>query len=62
MSVASDGNEGNDISFQPSISADGRFVTYQSFASTLVPGDTNDVSDIFLFDRQIQHYRARLRR
>jgi hypothetical protein len=37
-------------------------VTYQSFASTLVPGDTNDVSDIFLFDRQIQHYRARLRR
>jgi Tol biopolymer transport system component len=52
VSVASDGTEGNDFSFEPSISADGRFVTYYSQASNLVPGDTNGVSDVFVFDRQ----------
>jgi Tol biopolymer transport system component len=52
VSVASDGTEGNSFSFSPEISADGRFVTYYSSASNLVPGDTNDTSDIFLFDRQ----------
>ena len=36
----------------PAISADGRFVAYNSNASNLVPGDTNAVVDIFLFDRQ----------
>jgi hypothetical protein len=50
VSVASDGTEGDSLSQTPAISADGRFVTYESFASTLVPEDTNDVSDIF--DRQ----------
>ena len=52
VSVASDGTEANGASFNPSISADGRFVTYFSDASNLVPGDTNDASDIFVFDRQ----------
>ncbi|MCX6928753.1 MAG: hypothetical protein NT154_36905, partial [Verrucomicrobia bacterium] len=33
------------------ISADGRFVAYRSFASDVVPGDTNGVPDVFLFDR-----------
>lgn len=51
VSVASDGTEANDHSAQPSISADGRFVTYASGASSLVPGDTGGY-DIFVFDRE----------
>jgi Tol biopolymer transport system component len=37
----------------PTISADGRWIAYRSFATDLVPGqiDTNGVSDIFLYDR-----------
>jgi Tol biopolymer transport system component len=42
VSVASDGTQGNDISFMPSISADGRYVAFVSFADNLVSGDTND--------------------
>jgi Tol biopolymer transport system component len=36
----------------PSISPDGRFVAFGSQASDLVPGDTNNVPDIFVHDRQ----------
>jgi Tol biopolymer transport system component len=35
----------------PTISADGRFVACQSWDGGLVPGDTNDRFDIFVFDR-----------
>ncbi|MCE9621040.1 MAG: hypothetical protein K8R99_01710, partial [Actinomycetia bacterium] len=35
-----------------SVSADGRYVVYQSTATDLVAGDTNGTGDIFLFDRQ----------
>jgi len=35
----------------PRLSANGRFVAYQSQAANLVPGDTNGVDDIFVFDR-----------
>ena len=38
-------------SFYPSISADGRFVAFQSDATNLVPGDTNGITDIFVHDR-----------
>lgn len=41
----------NGDSFNPSISADGRFVAFESAASNLVPGDTNGVTDIFIYDR-----------
>jgi Tol biopolymer transport system component len=34
----------------PAISADGRFVAFMSYASNLVPGDTNGVTDIFVRD------------
>jgi Tol biopolymer transport system component len=34
------------------ISADGRYVAFQSYAEELVPGDTNDTNDIFVRDRQ----------
>ena len=42
---------GNRNSVGPAISVDGRFVTYESLASDLVPADANDRQDIFLFDR-----------
>jgi Tol biopolymer transport system component len=42
---------GNDASDSPDISADGRFIAYRSFASDIVPGDTNGLPDVFLYDR-----------
>ena len=39
-------------SFEPVLSADGRYVAFVSWASNLVPGDGNDTGDIFLYDRQ----------
>jgi len=52
VSVSSAGNEGNAISEFPAISADGRYVAFQSQASNLVPGDGSDDYDIFVHDRQ----------
>ncbi|MCE7949327.1 MAG: hypothetical protein DYG88_18055, partial [Chloroflexi bacterium CFX4] len=52
VSVASDGTQGNNISSESTISANGRYVAFESFASTLVSGDTNGVRDIFVHDRQ----------
>ncbi|HLE14017.1 MAG TPA: hypothetical protein VI776_04650 [Anaerolineales bacterium] len=52
VSVASDGSQGNYDSLNPSISADGRYVAFESRASNLVNGDTNKVRDIFVHDRQ----------
>ncbi len=49
-SVTSAGVEGNGSSSAPSISADGRFVAFQSNASNLVVADTNGVTDIFVKD------------
>lgn len=45
------GQAGNGTSQQPSISDDGRYVTFSSSSSNLVPGDTNGTWDVFLFDR-----------
>lgn len=52
LSVDSDGNEGNGPSTSPSITDDGRFVTFTSRANNLVSGDTNFVADVFLHDTQ----------
>jgi Tol biopolymer transport system component len=52
VSVDSSGVEGNHDSFSPSISADGRFVTFLSRADNLVPGDTNGFFDVFVHDMQ----------
>jgi Tol biopolymer transport system component len=51
VSVDSAGNQGNNGSFTPSISADGWFVAFISSASNIVPGDTNNRNDIFVRDR-----------
>jgi len=52
VSVDSTGNPANDGSGLIHISADGRFVTFRSTASNLVPDDTNSILDIFVHDRQ----------
>ena len=51
VSVDSGGAEGNDNSFEPTLSADSRFAAFFSFASNLVPNDTNGIEDIFVHDR-----------
>jgi len=53
VSVDSLEAQGNGESFGYSISADGRYVAFQSDASNLVAGDTNASSDVFLRDRQL---------
>ena len=51
ISVNSSGAEGNLMSWNPAISADGQVVAFQSGASNLVAGDTNGQDDIFVHDR-----------
>ena len=52
VSAASNGTQatGGD-SYEPVLSADGRFVAFSSSATNLVPGDTNGVADVFVKDR-----------
>ena len=42
---------GDGASDSPVISPDGRFVAYCSAADNLVPGDSNGVPDVFIYDR-----------
>jgi len=51
-SVSGTGIQGQDGSVDPAISADGRYVTFYSFARNLVPTDTNGIPDVFLRDMQ----------
>jgi Tol biopolymer transport system component len=51
VSVGSDGSRSNDESSGPSISDCGRFVAFVSEASNLVPDDTNESADVFVYDR-----------
>ena len=53
VSVGPAGAQGNDSSYDPSISADGRYVAYLSNAGNLVVGDTNGYIDVFLRDRKL---------
>jgi Tol biopolymer transport system component len=52
VSVDSDGNEGSGHSYSPSISGDGRYVAFESFATNLVAGGTNGNAHVFVHDRQ----------
>jgi Tol biopolymer transport system component len=51
VSVSTAGAVGDDESRLAAISADGRFVAFWSFASTLVPDDSNGAADVFVRDR-----------
>jgi Tol biopolymer transport system component len=50
-SVGLGGADGDGNCNQPSLSADGRFVCFQSDSTNLVPGDTNGAYDVFVRDR-----------
>lgn len=52
ISRTTGGLAGNNLSSQPDVSGDGRYIAYWSFASDLIPVDTNAVSDVFVYDRQ----------
>jgi Tol biopolymer transport system component len=52
VSVDSAGNQANNGSLAPAISANGRFVAFGSLADNLVPGDTKGQTDIFVHDRK----------
>jgi Tol biopolymer transport system component len=52
VSVRSNGTQGNGLSVHPSLSADGRYVAFDSESSNLVRGDTNSTTDVFVHDRQ----------
>jgi WD40-like Beta Propeller Repeat len=63
VSVSSAGLQGNFFSYDPAISADGRYVVFESYANNLVPNDTNvcdyytgagHCRDIFVYDRSTQ--------
>ena len=51
VSIATDGTPGAGRSFRPVISADGRFVTFESLAGNLSPDDTSTPQDVFVRDR-----------
>lgn len=59
VSMAPDGTPGNrasgiyaEVGGLTDISADGRYVTFHSFADNLVAGDNNGYMDVFLYDRE----------
>lgn len=52
VSISTLGAQGSADSMEPSLSADGRFVAFSSYAQELVGDDRNGVSDIFVRDRQ----------
>lgn len=50
ISVSSGNEQANNNSYNPSISANGRYTAFNSNADNLVPGDTNGTSDVFVHD------------
>jgi Tol biopolymer transport system component len=52
ISVSSADEEADGFSGSPSISADGRYVAFESFAENLIADDTNNVTDVYLRDRK----------
>ncbi|MFN8381360.1 MAG: hypothetical protein U0V02_05440 [Anaerolineales bacterium] len=52
VSLDASGAQANNGSGASSVSADGRFVAFESDATNLVAGDTNNITDIFVKDMQ----------
>jgi hypothetical protein len=50
VSQSTAGLIGNDPSYNPAISGDGRYIAFNSYAFNLVAGDTNNASDVFVRD------------
>ena len=53
VSVSSSGTQADGFSGWPSVSADGRYVAFESSATNLVSWDTNGQGDVFVRDRQL---------
>lgn len=51
VSVAGDGTEADNDSLTYSMSANGRYIAFTSYADNLAPGDTPDAQDVFVHDR-----------
>ena len=51
ISVSNSGEESNGDSYGPSISIEGRYIAYTSYATNLVANDNNGYSDVFVYDR-----------
>ena len=52
VTISSTGEGANSYNYFAEISPDGRYVTYTSPASNLVPNDTNEADDVFVHDRK----------
>ncbi|MFA5341047.1 MAG: putative Ig domain-containing protein, partial [Clostridia bacterium] len=52
VSVSSDGTQGNNYSYRPTVSADGRYIAFKSYADNLISNDTNRCIDVFVKDMQ----------
>jgi len=52
ISVSSEGSESDFVSYFPALSANGRYVAFQSDASNFMPEDDNQTTDIFVHDRE----------
>ncbi len=59
VSIGPGGAQADGYSVEPAISADGRYVVFQSYASNLVADDTNDTPDVFVRDR-VTHETSRV--
>jgi Tol biopolymer transport system component len=57
VSVRSGGGEGSGGGYNPSISADGRYVAFAYDGQDLVKNDTNPTTDVFVHDRQTRKTR-----
>lgn len=55
VSKSSAGVDANQQTGSPAISADGRYVVFQSWADNLTPLDTNGWPDVFLHDRDVDN-------
>jgi Tol biopolymer transport system component len=51
-SLSNSGEEGDDTSYRPLASGNGRYISFQSDASNLVGGDSNGARDVFVRDLQ----------
>jgi hypothetical protein len=51
VSLLPDGTEGNNDSYNPSLSQDGRLVAFETWANNFVPLDQNSGQDVLLLDR-----------
>jgi Tol biopolymer transport system component len=51
VNTSSSGVEADGVTFRGMVSGNGRFVGFRSRANNLVPGDTNNALDVFVYDR-----------